>query len=57
MNIKQQLLLLDNFSQNLFWDIDLADLDMEKHASYVIYKIGCGKILTNESFRKTADGT
>ena len=24
------------FSKNLFWDIDISDLDMEKHATYML---------------------
>ncbi|GHT87726.1 hypothetical protein FACS1894137_15340 [Spirochaetia bacterium] len=31
--------LLSNFSPNLFWDIDLADLDMEKHAPYIVERV------------------
>jgi hypothetical protein len=27
------------FSPNLFWDIDLAALDMEKHAPYIVERI------------------
>ncbi len=28
-----------SFSKNLFWDIDTADLDMEKHAAYVVGRV------------------
>ena len=29
----------DNFSQGLFWDIDPASLDMDKHAKYVVSRV------------------
>lgn len=32
-NIKAQ------FSKNLFWDININDLDMEQHASYILGRI------------------
>ncbi|MDR1679856.1 MAG: hypothetical protein LBR81_08800 [Prevotellaceae bacterium] len=28
-----------SFSKNLFWDIDLSDLDMEKHAAYIVDRV------------------
>jgi hypothetical protein len=28
-----------SFSTNLFWDIDLSDLDMEKHAGYIVNRV------------------
>lgn len=28
-----------SFSSNLFWDIDLADLDMERHAAYIVNRV------------------
>jgi hypothetical protein len=28
-----------NFSTNLFWDIDLADLDMEKHRAFIVERV------------------
>jgi hypothetical protein len=28
-----------SFSTNLFWDIDIADLDMEKHARYIVGRV------------------
>lgn len=28
-----------SFSPNLFWDIDLATLDMEKHASFIVSRV------------------
>jgi len=27
------------FSKNLFWDIDLETLDMEKHAAYIVERV------------------
>ncbi|GHV64853.1 hypothetical protein FACS1894199_04070 [Bacteroidia bacterium] len=27
------------FSPNLFWDADMSDLDMDKHASYVVGRV------------------
>jgi hypothetical protein len=27
------------FSKNLFWDIDLGSLDMEKHAGYIVERV------------------
>lgn len=27
------------FSENLFWDIDLSELDMQKHASYIMARV------------------
>jgi hypothetical protein len=27
------------FSTNLFWDIDIANLDMEKHARYIVERV------------------
>lgn len=27
------------FSKHLFWDIDIEDLDMEKHGAYVLEKV------------------
>lgn len=27
------------FSTNLFWDIDMSDLDMEKHASFIVARV------------------
>ncbi|GHT53712.1 hypothetical protein FACS1894106_4800 [Spirochaetia bacterium] len=32
-------MILTNFSSNLFWDIDLADLDMERHAPYIVERV------------------
>jgi hypothetical protein len=28
-----------SFSKNLFWDADLSELDMEKHAPYVVGRV------------------
>ncbi|GAB6391467.1 MAG: hypothetical protein MdMp014T_0840 [Treponematales bacterium] len=28
-----------HFSKNLFWDIDLETLDMEKHAAYIVERV------------------
>lgn len=30
---------LSPFSSNLFWDIDLTDLDLEKHASFIVNRV------------------
>lgn len=27
------------FSHNLFWDIDVAELDMQKHASFIVARV------------------
>jgi hypothetical protein len=29
----------EQFSRNLFWDIDLSTLDMEKHAPYIVERV------------------
>lgn len=31
--------IIRNFSDNLFWDADLSDLDEEKHASYIVGRV------------------
>jgi hypothetical protein len=28
-----------SFSKNLFWDIDIANLDMDKHARYIVERV------------------
>jgi hypothetical protein len=28
-----------NFSKALFWDVDLADLDIEKHSKFIIERV------------------
>jgi hypothetical protein len=28
-----------NFSTNLFWDIDLSDLDMDKHQAFIVGRV------------------
>ncbi|WP_276980297.1 hypothetical protein [Flavobacterium filum] len=30
---------IDDFSQHLFWDVDLADFDFQKHKSHLIQKV------------------
>ena len=30
---------MTSFSPNLFWDIDLATLDMKKHAAYIVARV------------------
>lgn len=29
----------DRFSPHLFWDIDRSELDMEKHAAYIVQRV------------------
>ena len=29
----------NNFSENLFWDADLSELDMKKHIGYIIERV------------------
>lgn len=30
---------MKNFSSNLFWDIDPNNIDMEKHASFIVHRV------------------
>lgn len=30
---------MKNFSSNLFWDIDSNNIDMEKHASFIVHRV------------------
>ncbi|MDR2010090.1 MAG: hypothetical protein LBQ22_06370 [Bacteroidales bacterium] len=30
---------LSNFSPNLFWDVDINDLDMQKHAAFIVARV------------------
>ncbi len=34
-----QEITINDFSQHLFWDVDLADFDFEKHKSHLIQKV------------------
>jgi hypothetical protein len=31
--------IVKQFSPNLFWDIDIAELDMEKHIAYIVSRV------------------
>ena len=31
--------LINNFSKHLFWDVNIADIDLDLHAKYVITKV------------------
>lgn len=31
--------MLSNFSNNLFWDIDIATINMEEHASFIVKRV------------------
>jgi hypothetical protein len=37
--MKNNTITVNNFSDNLFWDIDLQDLDIEKHKKYIIERV------------------
>ena len=46
----------NNFSKNLFWDADTSELDMEKHAGYIVERVLDGGTWDDWLFLRTYYG-